>query len=55
LRRAPSEDAAPWRQQRTGKDGDDDRIQWAGESHLRQTFRKKKDFIGEWTNVLFRA
>jgi len=36
----------------TDKDGG---IHWAGEHHpARQTFNKKKDFLADWTNVLFR-
>ena len=30
-------------------------IQWAGENHKRQSFRKTKDYIADWTNVLFRS
>lgn len=29
-------------------------IQWAGGVHSREHFNKKKDFIMDWTNVLFR-
>ena len=56
--RAPSEEAAPWRQSTVKKakgGNDDDNIQWAGESHKRSTFRKTKDHIADWTNVLFRS
>jgi len=31
-----------------------DRHAWAGAMHERKTFHKGKDFIADWTNVLFR-
>ena len=58
LNRSPSEEAAPWKQsvmKNPNGGAADDNIQWAGEAHKRCTFRKTKDNIGEWTNVLFRA
>lgn len=33
----------------------DNRIHWAGESHARKTFKKQKDFMMDWCNVLYRA
>lgn len=51
--RNPSTDAAPWNQDQVNKNKDG--IQWAGENHKRMTFRKTKDYIGDWTNVLFRS
>lgn len=29
-------------------------INWAGGLHYRGNFNKTKDFLGDWTNVLFR-
>jgi len=40
---------------RQGAATEDERIHWAGESHQRKTFKKQKDFMMEWCNVLFRA
>lgn len=49
-------DQSPWKQVASPKMSQDPNgIQWAGENHKRQTFKKTKDFIGDWTNVLFRA
>ena len=38
-----------------GSSSPKDGLTWAGESHKRATFKKTKDYIGDWTNVLFRA
>lgn len=29
-------------------------INWAGGLHYRSNFNKTRDYLGEWTNVLFR-
>jgi hypothetical protein len=29
-------------------------INWAGGLHYRSNFNKTKDYLGDWTNVLFR-
>ena len=53
--RSPSQ-GEPWKQQAKMKKVDDSElIAWAGEHHRRTNFRKTKDNIGDWTNVLFRA
>lgn len=33
---------------------DSGRVYWAGQRHERVFFRKKKDDMADWTNVLFR-
>lgn len=55
--RSPSEERAPWgsKTDEKAKAKQANGIQWAGEHHKRITFRKKKDQIADWTNVLFRS
>ena len=37
------------------EEDNDGGIQWAGSHHTRNNFNKKKDYLADWTNVLFRA
>jgi len=56
-RSEPAEEG-PWKRNmaKRGQSVDqDDRIHWAGESHSRATFKKKRDFMMEWCNVLYRS
>ena len=59
IHRSAAEDEGPWKRNmaRRGQsvDQNDDRIHWAGESHARATFKKKRDFMMEWCNVLYRS
>ena len=62
LKFRPSRDETnPWVNRKPGNNPkriaeyEEGTIQWAGENHKRQSFRKTKDYIADWTNVLFRS
>ena len=62
LKFRPSRDETnPWANRKPGNNPkriaeyEEGTIQWAGENHKRQSFRKTKDYIADWTNVLFRS
>ena len=57
--RTSNDDNSPWKQNAEKRKHSNsvmqNTIQWAGEQHKRPHFKKGKDFLGEWTNVLFRS